>query len=79
MNSGHLPKPRFLCPKARIIHADMKSTPRTQSVSQGKAVRVVSAALVGWTNRFMIAAYSAGLMTTTWQAIKFNRIYNSQV
>src|SRR4030095_5590344 len=43
MNSGHLPKRRFLCPKARIIHADMKSTPRTQSVSQEKAVRVASA------------------------------------
>jgi hypothetical protein len=33
--------------------------------------------VVGWTNRFMIAAYSAWLMTTTWQAIKLNRIYNS--
>jgi Protein of unknown function (DUF998) len=32
---------------------------------------------VGWTNRFMIAAYSAWLMTITWQAIKLNRIYNS--
>ena len=35
--------------------------------------------VVGWTNRFMIAAYSAWLMTTTWQAIKLSRIYNSQV
>jgi hypothetical protein len=35
--------------------------------------------VVGWTNRFMIAAYSAWLMTTTWQAIKLNRNYNSHV
>jgi hypothetical protein len=35
--------------------------------------------VVGWTNRFMIAVYSTWLMTTTWQAIKLSRIYNSQV
>jgi hypothetical protein len=32
-----------------------------------------NATVVGWTNRFMIAAYSAWLMTTAWQAIKLNR------
>jgi Protein of unknown function (DUF998) len=32
--------------------------------------------VVGWTNRFMIAAYSAWLMTTARQVIKLNRPYS---
>jgi hypothetical protein len=32
--------------------------------------------VVGWTNRFMITAYSAWLMTTAWQAIKLSRPYS---
>jgi Protein of unknown function (DUF998) len=35
-------------------------------------------AVAGWTNRLMIAAYSAWVMTTTWQVIKLNRIFKSQ-
>jgi hypothetical protein len=31
--------------------------------------------VIGWTNGFMVAAYSAWLMTTAWQA-SINRIYS---